>query len=168
MKDTVFLKCDGYCNQYMRVNSLKVVKDKLEGRFSCYICGANAIHQVKGNIGNTKNYWVLDDKEEQISLIKDYEFEKVKCPNCGTMSDSKELREAIIWGACMFYMLHTKKYVNITYDCLHCKTLMDLFFYCDEDFQKGRFDSNKTKKWRDIDGETSKFWLDINDFFNIE
>ncbi|WP_300723650.1 hypothetical protein [Lactobacillus hominis] len=152
MKDTVFLKCDD-CNQYMMVNSLEVAKDKLEGRFFCYICGADAkdIHQVKEDIGLTKNYWILDDKEEQISLIKDYEFEKVKCPNCGTISDNKELRETIIWGACQFYMLHTKKYVNVEYNCLHCKVLMDLLFYCDEDLQKGRFDFNKTKKWLDAD-----------------
>ncbi len=150
MKDTVFLKCDD-CNQYMRVNSLEVAKDKLEGGFSCYICGANVIHQAKEDIGSTKNYWVLDDKEEQISLIKDYEFERVKCPNCGTISDNKELRETIIWGACQFYMLHTKKYVNVEYNCLHCKALMDLLFYCDEDLQKGRFDFNKTKKRLDAD-----------------
>lgn len=53
MKDTVFLKCDD-CNQYMRVNSLEVAKDKLEGGFSCYICGANVIHQKQDEQGTIK------------------------------------------------------------------------------------------------------------------
>lgn len=147
MKDTVFLKCDGFCKQYMRVNSLKVVKDKLEDQFSCYVCGDKDVHQVKKDIGITKNYWILDNEEEQINLIKDYEFKKIKCPNCSTVSDNKEMKDTISCGACQFYKLHGETYVKVEYTCLHCMVLMDLLFKCDHDSHKGKFDSDKTKKY---------------------